>query len=102
MLDMAHCSKSQLSRPGAAFQSPMMRILIAVSLLVRASGHACIEQAKVKGKETTSGDLFGSSISISGDTVVSVAPNEDALGTNFSVEEDFGAAYVFIRSGVKR
>lgn len=45
------------------------------------------------GADTKAGDLFGGAISMSGDTVVSVAANEDGAG------DDSGAAYVFTRSG---
>ncbi len=53
---------------------------------------------------TQAGDYFGSSVAVSGDTVVVGAPNEDSAstGVNSAPDEDAtssGAAYVFVRSG---
>jgi hypothetical protein len=56
---------------------------------LRVTGQACEEQGRLTGRDTQPGDYFGKSVSISGNTVVSVAPYEDGVG------EDAGAAYVF-------
>jgi len=70
-------------------------IVLKAALLLRASGHECSQQAKAIGDDTRPGDYFGGKVSISGDTVVSVAANEDGIA------DDSGAAYVFIRRGIK-
>lgn len=71
--------------------------LVATALLrsVAGSEPVCREQARIRGKDTKPGDFFGGQISASGDTVVTVAANEDGKGSNS------GAAYVFTREGVK-
>ena len=51
------------------------------------------QQAKILASDIEAGDIFGSSVSISGDTVVVGAHGEDTGGT------DAGAAYIFTRSG---
>lgn len=64
------------------------------------------QQAYIKASNNDSYDSFGSAISISGDTVVIGAPNEDSnsqsISTSTSANDDesaSGAAYVFTRSG---
>ena len=58
------------------------------------SGSTWSEQAKLEGDDAADGsDEFGSSVSISGDTVVVGVEKSDELGT------DAGIAYVFTRSG---
>ena len=66
------------------------------------------QQAYLKAPNAGAGDLFGSSIAISGDTIVAGADNEDSSrvtiinGTGGSSDDtltDSGAAYVFTRSG---
>jgi hypothetical protein len=53
------------------------------------------EQAKLKASDAApSGDTFGNSVAVSGDTVVIGAFQDDHLGGS-----DAGSAYVFIRSG---
>ncbi len=63
------------------------------------------QQAYLKATNTDQGDLFGSSVGISGDTIVVGAPGESGdgpgpggvpMGTNKNGD---GAAYVFARSG---
>jgi hypothetical protein len=54
------------------------------------SGAVWTEQQRIVASDGTTGDEFGSSVSISGDTVVVGAPND---------VNDTGAAYVFVRSG---
>jgi hypothetical protein len=62
------------------------------------------QQAYLKASNTGAGDLFGSSVGISGDTVVVGAPNEDssAVGIdgdqNDNARDTSGAAYIFSRS----
>ena len=62
------------------------------------------QQAYLKASNTDTGDTFGFSVAISGDTVVVGAINEDSAttGVNSTPNESApssGAAYVFVRSG---
>jgi len=76
----------------------------AVYVFVR-SGTTWSQQAYVKASNTDASDIFGSSISISGDTLVVGAPAEasNATGVNGNQADNSaataGAAYVFTRSG---
>jgi len=69
------------------------------------SGTAWSQQAYLKASNTRAGDNFGSSVAVSGDTVVVGAPWEasGATGVNGNQSDDSasgaGAAYVFVRSG---
>jgi hypothetical protein len=54
------------------------------------SGGTWTEQAELKASDAASGDNFGSSVAISGSTVVVTAPYKNSLT---------GSAYVFARSG---
>jgi hypothetical protein len=84
----------------------------ALSILVDESGAAypltidpTIQQAYLKASNTDAADLFGSSVAISGDTVVVGAPEEDSSATGVGGDQssnatnDSGAVYVFTRSG---
>lgn len=53
-----------------------------------------VEVARLSASDAQSGDLFGNSVAISGDTIVVGAVNEDGDGDPWS---DAGAAYVFER-----
>ena len=62
------------------------------------------QQAYLKASNTGTGDYFGCSVAVSGDTVVVGAFQEDSstTGVNSTPDEgavDAGAAYVFVRSG---
>lgn len=63
------------------------------------------QNAYIKASNTDAGDAFGSSVAISGDTVVVGAPSEasNATGVNGNQGDNSfagaGAAYVFVRSG---
>jgi hypothetical protein len=63
------------------------------------------QQAYLKASNTGGGDVFGSSVAISGDTVVVGAASEDSSATGVGGNQsdnsagDSGAAYVFVRSG---
>jgi len=57
------------------------------------SGGSWSEQAKLMASDAEAGDRFGSSVAVSGETVVVGASHEDAGGSAA------GAAYVFARSG---
>jgi len=57
------------------------------------SGTTWTQQAKIQASDAQAEDYFGTSVAISGDTVVVGATGEDAGGANA------GAAYVFTRSG---
>ncbi|MCW1915394.1 hypothetical protein OJ996_17550 [Luteolibacter sp. GHJ8] len=69
------------------------------------SGGVWTQQARLKGSNTESGDLFGRSVAISGDTLVVGAIGEDSssggVGGNQADNSlsSSGAAYVFTRSG---
>ncbi len=76
----------------------------AAYVFVRSAGTWSL-QAYLKASNTQSGDAFGASVAISGDTIVVGAPHEDggvggvgAPGGDNS-KTDSGAAYVFQRSG---
>ena len=76
----------------------------AVYVFVR-NGTGWTQQAYLKASNTGGGDFFGSSVAVSGDTVVVGAFREDsnATGINGSQTDnsfiDSGAAYVFVRVG---
>ncbi|MHC4091383.1 MAG: hypothetical protein ACYSVY_14105, partial [Planctomycetota bacterium] len=69
------------------------------------SGTSWSQEAYLKASNTDPADGFGSSVAISGDTVVVAAPGEasSATGVNGNQADnsaaDAGAAYVFFRSG---
>jgi trimeric autotransporter adhesin len=68
------------------------------------SGTIWTQQAYLKASNTDAGDYFGTSVAISGDTVVVGASREDSNatgvnGANNNSATDSGAAYVFVRSG---
>ncbi len=64
------------------------------------------QQARLQGSNTESGDQFGIAVSISGDTLVVGAKDEEsnAVGVNGNGDDNSalssGAAYVFVRNGV--
>lgn len=58
------------------------------------SGAAWTEQSKLVASDGTAGDLFGSAVAISGDSLVVGAPMKSV-----GVHADQGQAYVFVRSG---
>ncbi|MFM9958763.1 MAG: GC-type dockerin domain-anchored protein [Phycisphaerales bacterium] len=77
----------------------------AAYVFVRAAGGShWIQQAYLKASNTGANDFFGSSVAISGDTIVVGAGSEDsgALGVNgdqgSNSVRDSGAAYVFVRA----
>jgi hypothetical protein len=69
------------------------------------SGATWSQQAYLKASNTGVGDIFGTSVAISGETVVVGAPREQsaATGVNGNQADNSlyrsGAAYVFVRSG---
>jgi hypothetical protein len=69
------------------------------------SGTTWSQQAYLKASNTGAGDVFGTSVAISGDTIVVGAPNEAsaAIGIdgnqNDNTAVNAGAAYVFVRTG---
>jgi hypothetical protein len=70
------------------------------------SGTTWTQQAYLKAHQVTAGDSFGTSVAVSGDTVVVGASGEDSSTTGVTVSgtpnestADSGAAYVFVRSG---
>jgi len=69
------------------------------------SGGTWSQQAYLKASNTGAGDEFGHSVAISGDTLVVGARGEDSIATGVNGDQadtsagNFGAAYVFTRSG---
>ncbi len=67
-----------------------------------------VQQAYLKASNTDAGDKFGSAVSVSGDTVVVGASDEDSSATGVNGNQSnnsanrAGAAYVFVRSGSSR
>ncbi len=57
------------------------------------SGTTWTQQVKLTASDAAADDLFGYSVSVSGDTAVVAARYDDGIGTNS------GSAYVFVRSG---
>ena len=63
------------------------------------------QQAYIKASNTGSGDIFGSALSLSGNTLVVGAEGEDSNATGINGNQsdnaatNSGAAYVFVRSG---
>jgi len=74
----------------------------AVFVFVR-SADGWTQQAYLKASNTDDGDWFGSSVAVSGDTIVVGAPFEDSNSTEIDTGQDdnsfnnSGAAYVFVR-----
>lgn len=69
------------------------------------SGSTWTQQAYLKASNAESGDSFGNSVSVYGDTIVVGAPGEDSNATGINgiasnnSKSGAGAAYVFVRSG---
>jgi hypothetical protein len=65
------------------------------------SGSVWTQQAYIKASNTGTGDRFGTSVGISGDTIVVGAPGEASDGSAPSINSaaSAGAVYVFTRSG---
>ncbi|MGJ8726365.1 MAG: choice-of-anchor D domain-containing protein [Roseibacillus sp.] len=63
------------------------------------NGNNWTQEAYLKASNTARGDLFGSSVAVSGDTVIVGASgeNSEAPGAN-GLNGDFGAAYIFVRT----
>ncbi len=59
------------------------------------SGGSWSEQAKLTASDAAAQDRFGTSVSVSGDTVIVGAPGQED-----DARTDAGAAYVFVRSGL--
>lgn len=70
----------------------------AVHVFVR-SGGTWVPQARITAPGSFADDYFGSSVAISGNTMVVGAPGQDGLNPEPSLEISFGAAYVYVRSG---
>ena len=71
----------------------------------RRSGTTWVQEAYLKASNANSGDRFGTSVGVFGDTVVIGAPGETSNTTvingdqNINITTGAGAAYVFTRSG---
>ncbi len=69
------------------------------------NGASWSQQAYLKASNAGTGDYFGLSVDVSGDTVVVAARNEDGASTGVNGDQsdngapDSGAAYVFVRNG---
>ena len=89
-----NADQSDNSAPGAG----------AAYVFVR-SGTNWTQQAYLKASNTDSGDMFGESVSLDGDTLVVGAPGESSSATGVNGDQSdnstsgAGAAYVFVRSG---
>lgn len=70
----------------------------AVYVFVRQNG-SWTQQEMLKPSPPNRLEYFGTSLAISGDTVVVGAPSNDALGVTTLPATSRGAAYVFVRSG---
>jgi hypothetical protein len=57
------------------------------------TGSSWTQQAKLTATDAAAGDRFGSTVAVSGDTVIIGAPFDDGTGT------DSGSGYVFTRTG---
>jgi hypothetical protein len=70
------------------------------------NGNSWRQQDYLKASNPDSGDLFGCSVSISGNTIVVGAEREDSMATGVNHWDtgnsatDSGAAYVFVRNGI--
>jgi hypothetical protein len=70
------------------------------------SGTVWSQQAYLKASNANADDSFGSSVAVSGDTVVVSAYLEDSAGTGVdgngadNSADEAGAAYVFVRNGI--
>ena len=64
----------------------------AVYVFVRSDG-GWVEQAKLTASDAASHDYFGSSVAVTGDTILVGADGDDDAG------EDSGSMYVFVRTG---
>ena len=68
-------------------------------------GSAWTQQAYIKASNTDKGDQFGTSVALSGDTLVVGAPFESSHATSIDGDQsdnsapNAGAAYVFVRNG---
>ena len=65
------------------------------------SGTSWTQQAYLKASNADANDQFGENVSISGDTIIVGADNEDGDGSSEddNSADNAGAAYVFVRSG---
>ena len=66
---------------------------VGAAYIYQYNGSTWVEQAKLQANDKQAGDLFGYSVSISGDTVVVGAHGEDTGGSNA------GAAYIYQYNG---
>ncbi|MES2440078.1 MAG: choice-of-anchor D domain-containing protein [Verrucomicrobiota bacterium] len=63
------------------------------------SGESWIQQARITAPDAGTYDFFGSSVAISGNTMVVGAPDQDGIDAEPYVDLAYGAAYVYVRSG---
>ncbi|RLA05491.1 MAG: hypothetical protein DRQ47_01025, partial [Gammaproteobacteria bacterium] len=78
----------------------------AVYIFTRDINNVWTQQAYIKASNTDAGDRFGTSLSLSGDTLAIGAPEEDSNATGVAGSQDdnsapsSGAAYIFTRDSV--
>ena len=77
---------------------------IGLAWLIASFALLAYASAYLKAHQVTAGDVFGTSVAVSGDTVVVGANGEDSSTTGVNSIPDegasaAGAAYVFVRSG---
>lgn len=87
------CCWPSLALSGDTVAIASICCIFSVGLYVR-SGSAWDYQAILRASDGASGDLFGASVALDGDTLVVGAPRRDEGGA-----EDAGAAYVYRRAG---
>lgn len=78
---------------GAAFNDDVGASSGSAYVFTRSAG-VWTQQAKLTASDAASGDQFGLSVSISGNTAFIGAPGDDAMGAL-----DIGSVYAFVRSG---
>lgn len=78
--------------------SGVVWVLAALFIPPSASGQVLNESAKLVASDAVVNDQFGQSVSISGDTVVVGAQQNDAACPG-NINCNSGSAYVFVRSG---
>ena len=79
---------------GAYNYDPAGKANAGAAVVFRWAGASWVEEARLVASDGLAGDQFGRSVSISGNTAVVGAPNNDLPG-----KSNCGAAYVFQRSG---
>ncbi len=89
---------------GASFEDDVWPNSGAAYVFVR-NGTAWFQQAKLKASNAGTSDFFGTSVALSGNTIIVGAAEEDSSATSVNGNQssnsasESGAAYVFVRDG---